>query len=262
MKDAHGPNSSRRRLVVAAIVALAGIGVAWRALDRSSRAPIDPGGRVAPALAAALESADYVTVRTLEQVDQLVAGAAAAVQSSAAALSVSEHGLDLTREQEADLASALRARLRAVIDGDLETNIVDLVARGDRSAWDEAQRTQWEASADWHRHAPIDPAGVELRMRYVQGRPVGPGGLAEAASVLTLKPAEGRFPIPADPVGAKLDVVEIRFLMRIRDIQSQAPVAAAVGFGFAWSRERRQWIPWEVRVLKADTEHVLGAPVF
>ncbi|MDX9911316.1 MAG: hypothetical protein RBS39_05755 [Phycisphaerales bacterium] len=148
-----------------------------------------------------------------------------------------------------DLIAAFEERLAATIDGEYERDLRAKIARGMDSPPDpaaEEPRRVWEKWSSWTRGASIGPERIEVRDILSRGQRIAPSGVAEgfAMSVFS-KTGKGAFPVPADPVASRSDVVEVRLPMAIRPVRGDDPGAVLVGFQFVWSAAREHWLPLE-----------------
>jgi len=254
--------SSRTRLALAVLIAAVGLVVAWRALARFRSGPRPSGPvpvEVAPQARALLASIELDARPAEETASDLVAQAASRVRDVATGQKITALGAG---DRLNDLLRAFHERLFATIAGDFDRNVADLVGRGD-SKDHEGDRDAWTRRLESHRMIAFGIRQIEVRELYRGGRRIAPPKGSDGLASLEFQPERGRFPISNDAEAGRLDVVEVRLPMRKRRIIIPAGDQPAsfgewslvrVGYRFAWSNDRRQWIPWGVCIYSDPNE--------
>jgi len=240
--------TDKQRLVIAGAIAVGGGLLALQAYLRVSGAGSGGSGAsdiVLSEAAEAISVLDFDTEPTAESVDAVVATARERAAASARDVLGSIGGLPAGADE--NLLDAFGERLSMTLDGDFERNIELLRARGDRSTPEQVEAMR-DARIAWSEHvrlARVSLSGVSTRVVYERGRRVAPDDTELGLSVTTSTPSFDRFGVPLDAEGGKLTVVEVRILVEQHDVEHGKPRPTVVGYQFAWSPGRRQWIPWK-----------------
>lgn len=250
--------STRRKVLMATLIAAGGIFLAWRALDRA--APVTPRhaqASISDSVRSILELQDFDTVPTEQALPEIENRIRSRTQSLAEAMRGSGA---LPANRAPDLATAFAERLTAVLAGNAQANLSFLNARGyNISGYDPAQ---WEAAAPFTRLAPISLEHAEIRVIFEQGRRVSVPDIEQGFGVLTTEPGpETARPVPADAAKGKLDVIEVRLPMRKLTADGKT-TTSLVGFQFAWSVNRGQWVPWRNVVYSSPNERHVAMSFF
>jgi hypothetical protein len=244
-------------MIAVVLVATVALLLAGRTLWRARGAE---RGRVVPAERSAAVETQLSAIRidsfpTAETASDLSAQAAAVVARLGA-------GAGLGGERIGDLAAAFRERLAATISPDRSRDFEARIRRGAKLVVSEptpAQMNAWEAERAGGLLAPLGLDQMEVRVLYRQGKAVAAPAEGFRTMRFTTK-GPARMDIPEDPVQARLDVVEVRLPMRLRDVQGEVH-DVLVGYQFGWNAGRRQWIPF-ANVVYADPALVFAALPF
>lgn len=166
-------------------------------------------------------------------------------------------------ERCADLVTAFGERLIATLDGQYDRDMAARVARGMArpDPPTEVALTNYKKTADWTRGTRVGLDLIEARVIYDHGDPVAPSPVEEGYEALTYeKHGPLAFPLSGDPQAKRLDVVEVRLPMGLKPVQGESRGAVLVGYQFAWSAQRSQWIPLCNVIYQAQGEHYAGLP--
>ncbi len=242
----HQRGNVRLRLILAIVVMVAGLGLAFRAL-RPVLWPATPSP-LPPQLTGASERLGPGLLDTdpaKEPAGDVVSRAAGVARLALGHPSFS--GVVGPRRLD-DLVLAFEERLIATLDGEYERDMAARLARGmppPPSPPSQDTIDNYRKTADWTRHTAIGIDRIEVRVIFDKGKPAAPTPTEEGFDALTYtKKGATAFPIPEDPSKAGLDVVEVRIPMALRPISGRSRGAVLVGYQFAWSENRQQWIPF------------------
>ena len=249
--------NQRARLWAAGLIAAAGLALAWRSfhasLGRSSERALAPSttGTFAETALSAVQFDTHPTPETLESV-------VSAAVDRLNEVGAGPEGAALTGGRMRDLCAVFGDRLRVTLDARYEAHVASLRERGIRVPADEEMyRRGWESQASSMRMAPLQVSALEIRAIYLSGRQVVEDATEQGFRVAMFKPDASRLPVPGDATGTKLDVVEVRIPMAKPPVGSPEARPVLVGYQFAWSVERAQWIPWAMCVyVNLDERHM------
>lgn len=251
-------HSNRRNLIAATVLALGGVFVAWRALDRASPAvPRRVDAEISEVVRAALDVSVFDTIPTHEnfaQVERLIRSRAeqlAEAKSGSAAVAPS---------RRADLAAAFTEQLTALLSGDGPSHRRHLATRGYDAS--EQSAAAWDAGVAFTQFAPISLERAEIRVITEQGSRLTDYDTKQGFGVLTTEPGpESPRPVASDAVKGKLDIVEVRLPMQKRMIDGKS-TTSLIGFQFAWSAERDRWVPWNNVIYCYPNERHAALPFY
>lgn len=242
-------NNNQRKVLLATLLALVGIGLAWRSIGRSRRLPPTPQSSQTPP-----EIRD--TLNRLRLDTQPTAQTAAITRVKAHDV-LSERLSDVERlrplylnqRQIEDLQDAFSERIFALACDDFDDITAELHNRGVILVSDEQERARWRLGRDWLGSPPqMGLEQISVIPLYDRGQPLQPEPLDEGWDIFRLSYQQSMMPIGKDAVLDKLTVVEVRLPMTLKGIKSGDITVLPAGFCFAWSEKRVQWIPWEIRV--------------
>lgn len=243
-------SGNMKKAVLAGAFAMVGVVLAWRALDRADRREqIAPAPRHVPAETALRVSPEVLdTTPTPETAAQIVQELTrrARPQMDGFSGTLGPGGNNI-----GDLAQAFSDLFGASLTGDYERSAATLVARGYSAA--HRDRDDWEKAALSATMGRLGTQGVEVRLLYRHGRPVTPIAPPESGwSYLTMTPSAKLMPVPADPERGMLDVVEVRFPIERKTADTCTLETVLLGYRFAWSRERKQWVPYQTCIYSSS----------
>lgn len=262
----------RRRTVVASIIC--GLGVACAVVMWQS-------GRPVPVLA------DRQTVPVLPEVERLLDEAGLDYHPTEATVGdclgafvdelrshLAEARWDwLSEAQSADLVAAAAERIEALLLPSFERDFGRLQARGDpRSAVD--VRSAFEGSQHWFDSDRLASVGVKrVQVRLLSG----PGQVdhdlrkGRGFASLSMGRTVDRVPVPSDPIAAGWAVVEVVFPLSkelTETRRGEAPrhtgrrSVVLGGWRLAWSKERKQWIPYESILYRNPNNRHVAVPMY
>lgn len=156
-----------------------------------------------------------------------------------------------------DVVDAFAERLRATFDGQYQRDLRAKIARGMEAPpqpWPESGGEFWQASRERLRGSDIGVESMEVRWILRGGNRVAPMAVDEGYGITKTTTTE--FESVIDAIGPRLDVVEVRLPMRIKPLEVPLPMGiqpaqgassgpVLVGYQFAWSPERGQWVPYQ-----------------
>lgn len=248
-------------LALAVALVLIGGGLAVRSLmplmrshePRATSAPLsEAASRLGPELLDAggdAEASDLAVSRAQSRVREI--------------LRAESFGRVVAASRREDLVDAFAERLIATLDGEYARDMAARVARGMTPPGEPTDTAleNYTKTADWTRGSRIGIGALEIRVIDDAGRAVAAAPVAEGYDALSYtKKGPLAFPISSDPVGSRLDVVEVRLPMGLRPIEGDSRGAVLVGYQFAWSGQRRQWIPLTNVVYRAQGERYAAVP--
>jgi len=231
------------KIVVAVLVAIAGLLVAGRAILRGAPSPKNEPLKHEVSLEVQhLEAGGFDTNPTAETADAVIEDASSRV--SRLVQKVPSAALPKSRHE--DLSRAFHGLFSSIVAPDVERDEAWKVSRGKKPMGDlltpEVRETMQE-SAEYFALPRMNLSEMEIIPVYVQGVEQGSSATDDGFGINTTR-LVGAYPISDDPEGDKLDVVEVRFPMELPDPREGGRVRVSIGFQFAWSREREQWIPF------------------
>ena len=148
-----------------------------------------------------------------------------------------------------DLVRVFGQSLRNTIVPNFDVRCEMMRERGDEWVGEKltGELKSWTTQAELTRDARFGTEGLEVRVLYQAGVRVAPEAADEGFSTVMSRPKPGRMPIAMEPDDGALDIVEVRLPMEKGQVavagrKGKRPVL--VGYQFAWSKERGQWIPW------------------
>lgn len=249
---------SNSRMILAAVIALIGVIVGWRALSRSSPAP--PTTTAAPAPPAeALEPAPYEIKPSAgaerEAAQRLTDTLRVAPPADLAAAGV-------TRAHMESLADHAAARLALMLEGAPLDRVAD-AASATGMQWTEPQLTpaslaRFEQWAEHWRQAPMSAERSLLRT-FISGEQRG-YTLPEAWQSIKLRNPL-RPSSPDIPDGALVVELVAPALARAGDGLTPS-IPASVGISYFWDPSAQQWIGgmFTVYAADADTNRLIPPP--
>jgi hypothetical protein len=245
-----------RRLIFGALIAAVGIGAAVYMYQRSSaRRPQAPPVVLPNAVDAQRERLSkgltLDVTPSLETVDQVVRDAAAIAASGAASI----QGTALPAPE--DLTGLFAAQLRETLNGDFDRRLAMLVARGIKVTDTPEDRRSWEAGIRISRLARIGLDQLRVEPVYVEGRRVKPDELKIGWDRSEMSFNQDVMPISKDIEGQRLTIVEVSLPMELTRARTEERRVGITAYRYAWNREKRQWVPWSIVVLKTDDGIVL-----
>jgi len=158
---------------------------------------------------------------------------------------------DIPSSRIADLMHVFDQSLRNTIAPNFDARCDMMRARGDTWAGRklDSERESWTKQAELTRNARFSIDQLEVRVLYKSGVRVAIEVAKEGYSTVMSRPKPGRLPIAKKPDEGKLDVIEVRLPMEKRTVAIAGKYrkqSVLVGYQFAWSKKRNQWIPWLV----------------
>ena len=237
------------KYVIAGTIAVVGIALAWRAIDRSQA-----GSRImAPQSTPPIVQNALDGIRLDATADSPAsAGFRSEVESrvrSVANQSEAFRALGMTPGQINDLGAAFADRVTAILNPDFDAVTAELARRGIALPTDEETRSNWEAGQEWLGDAPqIGVEQISVATVYDRGRLIEDHPVHDGWGVTTMQYDKSLMPIPMDPEQASLTIVEVRMPMEHKGIRSGKRRALPTGIQFAWDPKRSQWIPWSTRI--------------
>lgn len=242
----------RNKIILAAVIAAAGLSLAGRALFRSIRPRPGPGAgaHVVPAQVEEHLLAVVFDSRPTEDTLEAMLSAAGDRVSE-----ISRSRRLVPGDRIDDLAKAFSERLRGTLGGDFEGDLAALQQRGDATPPADAQnrRPAWELQAAETRLAPFSTAQIDVAVVSDNGHAADDPAMA-GFSTLTWNAVPGRFPMHADLPKAGPDAAEVRVPMEKKGVVDRAPHPVIIGYQFVWSPDRKQWIPWGIRLYSRPGE--------
>lgn len=154
----------------------------------------------------------------------------------------------MPEEVRADLAKAFVERWRALVDPDVNRDHQTLAARGDPRSLSDAAK-EFEDYRSWLESLSMSPIGLD-------GIIVTDGAdLAALSSAVGVAGFEGfrrgastrnthKMPVPDSPSEAGWRSVQIVMPFEKQPMRGKGFGVAFLGFQFAWSAQRRQWVPY------------------
>lgn len=154
----------------------------------------------------------------------------------------------MPEEVRADLAQAFVERWRALVDPDVNRDHQTLAARGDPRSLSDAAK-EFEDYRSWLESLSMSPIGLD-------GIIVTDGAdLAALSSAVGVAGFEGfrrgastrnthKMPVPDSPTEAGWRSVQIVMPFEKQPMRGKGFGVAFLGFQFAWSAQRRQWVPY------------------
>lgn len=108
---------------------------------------------------------------------------------------------------------------------------------------------------------PVGLGQVELRVIYLNGRRVAPDeviveGFARTESAFGAE----SMPIPLDPAGQRLTIVEVRMPMKAGQVGTAELAPTLTGFRYAYVPIQQRWILWSAIRLHAEGTHSVFTP--
>lgn len=259
---------NRQRFALYFGIALACLGcvIAFRSLMRNrvrtaAAVPVE----VPESVRLALGSATIDTVPTPENIEELAAElhrrVLDRVRQIPALASMSESAQD-------DLATAFVERWRALIDPDMERDHQTLAARGDpRSLSAEAE--YFEKYRGWMESLSMSPVGLDgVAVSDGAGPGAATGAAAEDGGIPGFEGfgrglngrTEDKMPVPECPVEAGWRSVQIVMPFTKQPMRGEGFGVVLLGFQFAWSAERDQWVPYVAVMYTAPGEIHAAVP--
>lgn len=268
--------------IVALLLAVAGIVLAVRAIFPASHRPAPPPEHRDGAAASDRENesnkpvakwfsesslAGQFVTPTPETVDALVQAAADRARSD---LSTLEAGAGLDSARGGALVDTFAQILRLQLNPDFEAREEMIAKMGGTTPYlsgadnADAYRAAVISSSTDAAMAPIAPGAVRVRARFVHGREAA--GVVGLPSGLTLSTSK-MFDIPQDAERGALDVYEVLVPIKLPVApddggRSKDRGAFAIGFGYAWSQDRKAWIPWRIWVYYQSEDSTTYPPNF
>ncbi|RMD61938.1 MAG: hypothetical protein D6824_07440 [Planctomycetota bacterium] len=172
-------------------------------------------------------------------------------------------------QRREDLLNLVEQRIALLLEHDFDAYHSMIRARGGVTPASDPEKAATYRKAISNRekafhHTRIDPDHVRVRVLFHQGKPVDT--LPQPPKVIW---SDEIFDIPDDPVKGGLDVVEVmvpiyapKLVMHPQSFQPTGtkPAPAVVGFAYAWSESRRQWLPYRTHLYYTDGNYM--APSF
>lgn len=192
-----------------------------------------------------LNNAEIDTVPTTENLDEVAAELRRRVLSSLGEVPTLS---SVPESARSDLAEAFVERWRALIDPDVTRDHRTLAARGDpRSLADAAE--QYEGYREWMDSLSMSPVGLD---GVVVTDGADPAALASAAGVAGFEGFrrgmssrnEDKMPVPDHPTEAGWRSVQIVMPFAKQPLKGKGIGVVFLGFQFAWSSKREQWVPY------------------
>lgn len=233
-------------LYIGIAVAVVGCFLALRSFMnvRGQTIPYDPD-EVPESVRLMLSSAEVGTVTTPENVGDVSEELRRRVLERIGEVSTLA---GLPEEIRADLAEAFVERWRALVDPDVNRDHQTLAARGDPRSLSDATK-EFEDYRSWLESLSMSPIGLD-------GIIVTDGAdLAALSSAVGVAGFEGfrrgsstrnthKMPVPDSPTEAGWRSVQIVMPFEKQPMRGKGFGVAFLGFQFAWSAQRRQWVPY------------------
>lgn len=243
------------KLVLAGMLAVLGVTLTFRALNRQQPKPAMAPPEPAPEyVQAALDDIALDTTPTPDTAEAISIQVAEKTVSETRR-AIREGRLRLSNAQIEDLGSAIQERMLVLLAPDWERGLADLRNRGVDPPANEAIRESWERGVEWRGGLPrLGLEQLQVRMAYDKGRPVEHDDLAEGWSTLKGSWGKGVAPVSRDAEKGRLTVIETLLPIEHKGVMKGSVHAWPTGIQLAWSEERQQWIPWRSIIYKADVD--------
>ena len=232
----------RGSIMVAAVIAIAGIVVAWRALGRARPVSADrPAQSVARNVRDTLDS---LTMEVHPSVETIVADVGRAADRVVEQVVAQSGSGTLAHGRIEDLSAALRERLMATLASDYDRDVRALQNRGITIPDDTTgqERDTRKRQAALTHMAPFSIDQMRVRGVYEKGQLIGDS--LPGFSTLTTTRNTG-MPVSLDAETARLDVVEVLVPMITPTVDGKQS-RVIVGYRFAWNEALSQWVPWTI----------------
>ncbi len=249
---------ARSRAILAAVIALVGIIVGWRALSRS--APIPPATTAAPTPPAEARKPDPYEIipsagAELEAARRLVDSLRVAPPADLAAAGVTRFQMDALADHAAE-------RLALMLEGASLDRVAES-ARATEMEWSEPQiapatYTRFERWADHWRHAPMSAERAFVRT-FVDGEESGYAMPEEWHTIALRNPLR---PKPPETLPGTR-IVELIIPALARAGQGGAPsIPASVGISYFWDPAAQRWVGgmFTIYAADADTDRLIPPP--
>ncbi len=245
-------------------IVLAGVGcfLAIRSLmNTAARAPVASAIEVPESVRSALTNAKLDTVPTHATMDAIERELRGAVLEKIRAVPTLS---SLPAARLEDLAQAFVERWRALIDPDVARDHQTLAARGDPRSLVDASK-QYQDYREWMDSLSMSSVGLD-------GVVVTDGAdLAALASAVGVAGFEGfrrgsvsrnadKMPVPDSPSDAGWRSVQIVMPFEKQPLRGKGFGVVFLGFQFAWSPQRGQWVPYSAVWYVSPDEVHAAAP--
>jgi len=231
------------KIIVAILIAIAGLLVAGRALMRGVPSTKHEAVNHEVSLEVQqLVTGGFDTYPTTETVEAVIEDASARVSTAVQNIPSSV----LPKSKHEDLTRAFHGLFSSIVAPDVERDEAWKVSRGKKPMGDlltPEVRVSMQESAEYFALPRMNLSEIEIIPVYVRGVVQRSSATDDGFGINTTR-LVGAYPISDDPEHDKLDVVEVRFPMEVPDPREGGRVRVSIGFQFAWSREREQWIPF------------------
>lgn len=162
----------------------------------------------------------------------------------------------LSAEQSRSLGRVVGERVRSLLSPDYERHVQSLSARAAARVDLARDKPIWNAMAQQFADAPIDPAGVRVVLRWLNGLELSrPGGH------VTSNTAPGNYGDLTDPEAQRFTVIDIYLPMSLNDPVHGRPLRLYYIVSMAWDERTYRWQPWRMSVYDPENrDAVLPAP--
>lgn len=233
-------------LSIGIFVAVIGCVFAVRSL--MSAPPVTPGSvmpEVPESVRSALVNAKIDTVPTVRNLDRVSAELRQRVLEELREVPTLS---SIPESARGDLADAFVDRWRALIDPDVTRDHRTLAARGDPRPLADAA-SEYEDYRSWMDSLSMSPVGLD---GVVVTDGADPAALASAAGVAGFEGfrrgmssrLKDKMPVPDNPVEEGWRSVQIVMPFEKQPLKGKGIGVAFLGFQFAWSSQRGQWVPY------------------
>lgn len=241
------------KLLVAGMLAVVGVALTWRALDRTDSQRITTNQLATPEhIKAALESIELDTTPTNTIAEQLSETVGSDVLRLVQSPELRQE-MPLTERQMDDLVKSVQERIMSVVAPDFERNSAFLIKRGIKINTDEQARQYWEQGVAWRGDPPkIAVDQITVLPIYRDGHRVASEPLEEGWSTLVSHWQRGFIPVGLDAEESNLTVIEVTIPMEHKGVRNGTIKAFPTGYQFAWDPQQRLWIPWQICIYQGN----------